>query len=123
MCCHTLEHVSDPAALIKDLKNLCAPGGWLYLELPFDSPFCRKKGFYFQVLKSGVFSLRAIFEKFLQSLRYPFLMNEHINFFTPDSAEILLNKYGFKIAHISCPQLDFGWIKDNIISILAKAED
>ena len=34
ICGHTLEHVSYPMELIKNLKSYLKPGGWIYLEIP-----------------------------------------------------------------------------------------
>lgn len=34
ICGHTLEHVSDPRAVLENLKHYLKPGGWLYLEVP-----------------------------------------------------------------------------------------
>lgn len=34
MCSHTMEHVSDPKALLEDIKRYLKPGGCVYIEVP-----------------------------------------------------------------------------------------
>jgi len=39
-CIHTLEHVEDPGVLLKELKRLLKPSGWLVIVLPYlDRPW------------------------------------------------------------------------------------
>ena len=36
ICSQTLEHVSDPNGLINYMKKYIRPGGWIYLEVPYE---------------------------------------------------------------------------------------
>ena len=36
MCCHVLEHLSDPNALVYELEKMLPVGSFLYVEVPFD---------------------------------------------------------------------------------------
>lgn len=70
MCSHTLEHVSDIALVIEDIKTYMRPGSWFYIEVPYeqDKDFGAGYGFH-----------------------------EHINLYTPKCLESLMAKYGFTV--------------------------
>jgi hypothetical protein len=77
MCCHVLEHKSDPDILIKELKLCMKPSTWLYVEVPnFTFP-----------LQGGVF-------------------HEHINRFNIRSMTALLNRNGIDVVdHLINPTM------------------
>lgn len=65
MCCHVLEHKSDPDVLIKEFKRYANKDTWIYIEVPeFDAP----------AMPGGVF-------------------HEHINAFNLQSLNALLNRH------------------------------
>lgn len=69
MCCHVLEHKSDPDMLIKDIKRYSNKGGWIYLEVPnFDAP----------QLPGGLF-------------------HEHLNIWKTSSVQALLERHNIDI--------------------------
>jgi SAM-dependent methyltransferase len=69
MCCHTLEHVSYPMDLVRDMKRYLKPGGLIYIEVPDE----------------------------VDNLKNPeFKFHEHINLFTADSLVKILNMQGFE---------------------------
>jgi ubiquinone/menaquinone biosynthesis C-methylase UbiE len=101
MCCHTLEHVSYPEEIVNVLSSVVAEDGVLYVELPFDSSFYRKKvSYYTDLLFNKNFSIKDKFFRWIESLKHPYSMSEHINFFTPKSIDILLKKAGFAVIGI-----------------------
>ena len=72
MCCHVLEHVADPMAILDYLFSIIGKG-FFYLELPY--------------------------ENFMESYSNAEI-NEHINFFTLDSLRQIANRYHLKIKKI-----------------------
>jgi sarcosine oxidase delta subunit len=69
MCCHTLEHVSYPMDLIRDMKRYLKPGGLIYIEVPDEIENLNKPDFKF---------------------------HEHINLFTADCLHNILVREGFE---------------------------
>jgi hypothetical protein len=69
MCCHTLEHVSYPMDLVRDMKRYLKPGGLIYLEVPDEIKHLNDPNFKF---------------------------HEHINLFTADSLQKILIMEGFE---------------------------
>jgi len=85
MCLSMLEHVSDPADIIEKMNGLVAEGGYLFIEVPFDSPFYKHKPGKLQFLFNKHFSFKAIWDRFKLNRKFPYVMSEHINYFTEDS--------------------------------------
>lgn len=69
ICAHTLEHVSDPNELIKDIVRYIKPNGYLYIEVPNELNGNGQIGWF----------------------------HEHINLFTPKSIRHLLESNGFAL--------------------------
>jgi SAM-dependent methyltransferase len=67
ICAHTLEHVSDPNNLVKDIKQYINPNGYLYIEVPNESRGDGRVGWF----------------------------HEHINLFSPTALIQLLTTNGF----------------------------
>lgn len=73
---HVLEHVIDPISTLDRTRDLLAPGGLLFIELPNWGSIGRKvRGAKWSQLKPP----------------------EHINFFTPKSLASAVHKIGFKV--------------------------
>lgn len=76
---HTLEHLENPAEVIKKINNLLSPGGLLYIDVPNFGGLSSK----------------------LMGKNWPMLLpNEHLWHFTEESLRILLQNLGFKIIFI-----------------------
>lgn len=76
---HTLEHLENPAEVIKKVKNLLSPGGLIYIDVP---------------------NFGGLSAKLLGN-NWPLLLpSEHLWHFTEKSLKILLEKLGFKIKFI-----------------------
>lgn len=81
------EHLYDPGLFLKKAYNLLRPGGYLYIT----------------TLNGWGFDIQLFWEK-SKSISPP----HHLNFFNPESARIILEKYDFEIEEISTPgELDW----------------
>ena len=69
MSAHTLEHASDIRAVMDRIVELTQPGGWIYIEVPKETPANFKKAYGF---------------------------HEHINLFSSKSLIALFDSYGLK---------------------------
>ncbi len=70
---HVLEHIIDVAKSMTKIHRLLAPKGFLYIEVPAAHKFTEKP--------DGLFEHFSI---------------EHINYFSPKTLEVLMNRHGFK---------------------------
>lgn len=129
LCAHVLEHVGDPEEIVSQMKSLLKKGQYLYIELPFDSPVegassGRMKN-YFGLLFSKYFSPFNLFKTLLKKLKNKnfYQMHEHINYFTLQSASVLLEKQGFKVLYSGVKEIDCEWVKSEIISVLCVLEN
>lgn len=97
MCCHVLEHLSNPRVIIEKIKSLLSEEGVLYIELPMDSPFYKiKRDYLFYLFHYNPIDLLS---RVLLDKNQPYRMGEHINYFTVESIVILLKEFGFEILH------------------------
>ena len=69
MCCHLLEHVSDPLHIVCNMFNVLTPEGSLYIEVPNENAYQRYSDYEF---------------------------HEHINFFGIDTLKIIGSRCGLK---------------------------
>lgn len=72
LCCHTLEHLSDPDIVLNNIKELVSTGSYVYFEVPveranYNQPYTRN------------------------------LFHEHINMFHEQSLSALLTRHDFEI--------------------------
>ena len=111
LCSHVLEHAAKPEETIKEIKSLLQKGQYLYVELPFDSPFFKKPFSNLHFLFNKHFKFSNLIKHFIYLKKTPntHIMNEHINFFTPKSINKLLEKEGFKILSSTNKTLNLGW--------------
>lgn len=77
-----LEHQSDPVKALHALHNLCAPGGFLMIQVPNSSS-----------AQARLFGKRW----------FQWMPNEHFFHFTPESLARLVKKSGFEVMEISTP--------------------
>ena len=122
LCCNVLEHVINPADILTDIKNVIKNKGYLYLELPYDNPLFNSKLDFFHFLFNKYFSWKDIAKQVIKMLKTKGFkpMHEHINFFSPESLEILLKNNNFEILYNKITKLNFGWTKSKIICTLAR---
>jgi 2-polyprenyl-3-methyl-5-hydroxy-6-metoxy-1,4-benzoquinol methylase len=100
MCTAVLEHVSKPNQILRQLKEMVSENGYLYIGVPFDSPFYRHKTSKPQFLFNKYFSFKVILDRFLRDWKHPFVMHEHINYFTENSLKEMLEKCGLTVLEI-----------------------
>ena len=124
MCCHLLEHVSNPDEVISELADLLSENGYLYIEVPFDSPFYLSKFEALQFLFNPHFKLSTLVNEYFKRKHDNIMkpMHEHINFFTAQSIETLLTKHSFEIIYSNTKRIDCKWCNPKIISVLVKAK-
>lgn len=124
LCSHVLEHVTNPNEILDDIKSLMGKGQYLYVELPFDSPFYKKTFSNLQFLLNKYYNWGNLIKHFINSKKYgnKHLMSEHINYFTPESINILLKNKGFKILSNDVKTINAGWIKSKTICTLGILE-
>lgn len=122
LCSNVLEHVVSPADILADIKNLMKKKGYLYIELPYDNPLFGSITDSFHFLFNKYFSWKDIAKQAFKMLRTKGFkpMHEHINFFSPESLEILLSNNNFEILYNKVTELNFGWTKAKIICTLAR---
>lgn len=80
LCCHTLEHVVDPAALITNLSSKLTNNGLLYIEVPLG---CWRE-----------------WKRLVEPIT-------HLNFFSEESLYKLSQKLGLQVVHLSS---DIQWV-------------
>jgi SAM-dependent methyltransferase len=107
MACQVLEHVGEPVEFLSELVSLARPGGWIYIEVPFEQwsqggaqASWRERWITWLVKKPGL--LMAI--DFLSTAsrivlgRVPAIgfwsLREHLNFFTAESLSELAKRVG-----------------------------
>ncbi|MDE7311235.1 MAG: class I SAM-dependent methyltransferase, partial [Eubacterium sp.] len=101
MCNMTLEHVSDPKALVKQLYGIGSADTYYYMEVPSENPFetdkfsVRKN---LELLLNPNYSKRRLVQHYFRLKRLPYMpMSEHINFYTPKALKTLLSLCGFEV--------------------------
>lgn len=100
MCAHVLEHVVNPIETINDIKSIMKKGTYLYIELPYDSPFCKNPLSNIQFLFNPHYSFINIVKQFIKlKTNKGYLMNEHINYYTLESVKKLMQNAGFKVIY------------------------
>lgn len=104
MCNMTLEHVSDPAMLVRQLRKIASEKTYLYAEVPSENPFQKNK---FSVLKNlelmfnPYYSSRKLIRHYFRLRKQPYMpMTEHINFFTPKAFVALMTLNGFEVVDV-----------------------
>ena len=115
ICAQVMEHVSNPIKVLQIMKDHLADNGYLYIDVPYYSPFNNSNP-----LDNIRYKLNKIFK--LNKLKI-YNMHEHINFFTIKSLANMLINNNFSILYsgVNTIHSDFRTIK--IISVLAKVKN
>lgn len=100
ICAHVLEHLTNPEETIKTIKSLLKKNGYLYIELPFDSPFYKRPMDNIQYLFNKYFKFKDLVAKYFEMKNQKYaLMHEHINFYTICGLNHLLLRNDFKVKY------------------------
>jgi len=84
-----IEHIPDPAGVLKKVFALCKPSGWLFIKTPnFDS-----------------FAAKLFKDKW-----YHLDCPRHLYIFSPSNITALLEKCGFEVVKISYETSSKGWL-------------
>lgn len=94
---HTLEHLPDPAAMLREAKKYLAKNGLIYINVPNS----RSNRFKENGRRSGI-----------DYGNFPM----HINFFTPSSMRYLANRHGLRVVQLRTRPFDE-------LSIIAHSDD
>jgi len=124
MCCHVLEHYSYPRELLEVLVPLIGANGFLYIELPADDPTRTGKRTGLKHFLNGLIDVLPNFARLGLKLfgKTSGTMHEHINHFSLESVDCLLNQHGLVVVEKYEKIINCGWIKGKIICFLAKAK-
>ncbi len=100
MCNMLFEHLTEPAETLQQIGRLGDENTLYYIEVPSENPFLSGNKFSLWKNISLVFNPRynpfLLAKSYLGMRHQPFMpMKEHINFFTPKSMRIMLEKGGF----------------------------
>jgi 2-polyprenyl-3-methyl-5-hydroxy-6-metoxy-1,4-benzoquinol methylase len=79
---HVLEHIHNPKIVLKSLRKLISPNGYLVIEVPNGN---------------------SIYRKFFKSNWQLLLLPQHLFFWTKKSLIYALNDAGFEVIHTSYP--------------------
>ncbi len=115
MVAHLLEHLSDPVALVSEIRRYLPSDGCIYVEVPLDCPVVRdwntthtyKRLLNFYVKNRWLWITADFMTGLLRNFgwRVPRLgivkQSEHINFYSEDSLRLLLSKAGFRIVYLT----------------------
>lgn len=110
-----IEHVYDPDSMVAACRQLIAPGGVLYLDVPNeDHLLADVAGAVNRVLgRPGIFKLAPTFPPY------------HVFGFSPGSLTMLLEKHGFAVDHLevrsSTKVPSSGGAKDRLVSLAGTA--
>ena len=108
--CQVLEHVSDPAKYLTELTALCAPGAYIYIEVPNEqwSSYVWEgrlrdawletllRHHWWLKLMDVISTICRVKFKFLPPMGF-IPMREHLNYFTLQSLTKLLGRLGFEV--------------------------
>lgn len=95
---HVIEHVADPLALLKEIRRILKPCGWLILGTPdFDSGAARRYGANYRLLHDVT----------------------HISLFSNESMHRFLRDHGFRIEQVDYPYFATRYFnRDSLLALL-----
>lgn len=100
VCSMLLEHVSDPAEILRNLTNYMRPETLLYIEVPYER-------------------LMRDFGDSVQAVRSKRHWHEHINFYSRDSIRALIKPFGFVVVEdrvFEAPTSNSGWVLQVLVN-------
>jgi hypothetical protein len=132
LCCMTLEHVSQPMELMKELMSCSS--GYIYLEVPQDSyrvSLFHTTGaykFWLRILRSskilfkGFDFVSGIFRNFLGFIPWfgVIKQSEHINYFSDESIKVLARIFDLEVNTRGFPGSSVGAMKIGQLSSLLR---
>jgi SAM-dependent methyltransferase len=136
--CHVLEHLNDPVAVLREVRQVIDPQGVLYLEVPLDTPRLHKwhsrDAYQRYLARVGRTRWPLVVSDFASGvsrqigIRIPRLgvvkQSEHINYFTESSLKALLATTGFKVlAHSAEPKATVGGLRLGKLGMAAVPAD
>ncbi|OBS01183.1 hypothetical protein A9W98_01705 [Mycobacterium gordonae] len=131
---HLLEHLVDPAAIVKQIRAAVAGDGLFYVEVPLDRPRVRTwhSADGYRRFLEGISATRPswIAADFVAGVARNFgrrvprfgavKQSEHINYFSTQSVERLLAEGGFRVVSAkSDPKASVGGLRMGKLGILA----
>jgi len=122
LCCHVLEHASNPHFIINRIKKFSYKNTKFYFEVPVLFPSMFKGDLINMFFK--ILSFPIILHIYSKITDYPektafFPMHEHINFFSLRSLKQLLELHDLSVEVVSARKTHFG-VCDRILSCYAK---
>ena len=104
MCNMTLEHVSYPDQFMKLLYDVGSEDTYYYVEVPSENPFENNK---FSIrdniglLLNPYYSKSRLVKTYFKKKNQAYMpMSEHVNFWTPKSIKILMERCGFQVIDV-----------------------
>ena len=102
MCNQLFEHLADFREILSRIRSIGSQETLFYIEVPSENPFTRVNKFSvlhnIGMMVNPLFSPIRLVRSYLRKRRQPFMpMHEHINFFTPRSMRIMLERSGFSV--------------------------
>jgi SAM-dependent methyltransferase len=134
MVCHVLEHLNDPVALLREVRQVIDAQGVLYVEVPMDQPrlhhWHAREAYQRYLVRMARTRWPLVASDFLSGvsrqvgLRVPRLgvvkQSEHINYFTERSLEALLSTAGFSVlTHLAEPKASVGGLRLGKLGMVA----
>jgi len=100
---HVLEHIYNPVELLKRIKLILKPGGYLIIEVPNEIyPLSELIQFYLSYKMSCRYFVRKFLCREMTLVKLP--PSLHLLFFNNHNLKQLLEKTGFKVVEINTPR-------------------
>jgi hypothetical protein len=122
MCCHLLEHASDPLGELERILTLADLDTMIYIELPYEFLFKDiSASMRERIISLGLTYIpQTLIDMFAQRFRGSFTMHEHINFFNGSSLRRLLERSDLDVLRLDVPSEKIGPEHNSIIRCLAR---
>lgn len=122
MCNMTLEHISYPDQFMKLLYDVGGEETYYYVEVPSENPFESNKFSIWNnigLLLNPYYSKARLVKTYFQKRNQAYMpMSEHVNFWTPKSIKILMERCGFQVIDVQENYERGVFGKSKVLSIL-----